>query len=172
MRRATPPSVPPDGDGRMNAFGSRKPFGMRVLSPRMLPPVTATRRVDRQHRHAVARRDQVAVPSASMNVLLPTPGGAGDPDADGLAGVRHERVEHLLAQLAMLGAAALEQRDAAGHDPPVPRPNAIDVLLRGEQPPADACRAAAPLAALRGPPSESPVPGPNTFVTPACARNS
>ena len=38
VRRATPPRVPPDGDGRMNAAGSRDRSFMRVLSPRIEPP--------------------------------------------------------------------------------------------------------------------------------------
>jgi hypothetical protein len=41
VRRATPPSEPPDGLGRMNASGVADSFAMRVLSPRMLPPVRA-----------------------------------------------------------------------------------------------------------------------------------
>ena len=40
VRRATPPSELPDGDGRMKASGRRESSSMRVLSPRMLPPVT------------------------------------------------------------------------------------------------------------------------------------
>ena len=38
VRRATPPSVPLDGDGRMNARGVRDSCSMRVLSPRIDPP--------------------------------------------------------------------------------------------------------------------------------------
>ena len=36
---ATPPSVPALGDGRMKAFSSTDNRAIRVLSPRMLPPV-------------------------------------------------------------------------------------------------------------------------------------
>ncbi len=35
VRRATPPRVPPVGDGRMNARGCADSAGMRVLSPRI-----------------------------------------------------------------------------------------------------------------------------------------
>ena len=35
--RATPPSDPAEGEGRMNAFGSTDSFSMRVLSPMILP---------------------------------------------------------------------------------------------------------------------------------------
>ena len=36
---ATPPSVPEVGDGRMKAFGSAASRAMRVLSPRIEPPL-------------------------------------------------------------------------------------------------------------------------------------
>ncbi len=36
---ATPPSVPEEGEGRMKALGSMASRAMRVLSPRMDPPV-------------------------------------------------------------------------------------------------------------------------------------
>jgi hypothetical protein len=36
---ATPPSVPEEGEGRMKAFGSAASRAMRVLSPRIAPPV-------------------------------------------------------------------------------------------------------------------------------------
>ena len=42
VRRATPPRVPPDGDGRICAAGSRDSFSMRVLSPRIEPPLRAS----------------------------------------------------------------------------------------------------------------------------------
>ena len=38
VRRATPPLVPPAGDGRTNASGLWDNASMRVLSPRMEPP--------------------------------------------------------------------------------------------------------------------------------------
>ena len=70
---ATPPSVPAAGEGRMKAAGSAASRAMRVLSPRIEPPVraelgstasTATR----------CPRSVSQVPSASMVVDLPTPG--------------------------------------------------------------------------------------------------
>ena len=36
---ATPPNVPPDGDGLINAFDSAESFSMRVLSAMTLPPL-------------------------------------------------------------------------------------------------------------------------------------
>jgi hypothetical protein len=73
VRAATPPSVVPPGDGRMNALECRLRSVIRVLSPRMLPPVTAelgsTASTATVRPAAHSRR-----PSASMSVLLPTPG--------------------------------------------------------------------------------------------------
>ena len=39
VRRATPPSVPEEGDGRMKALAWRPRSAIRVLSPRIDPPV-------------------------------------------------------------------------------------------------------------------------------------
>ena len=41
VRRATPPRVAALGEGRMNALSRRAIVSMRLLSPRMLPPVRA-----------------------------------------------------------------------------------------------------------------------------------
>ena len=41
VRRATPPRDVPDGDGRMNARESAASRSIRVLSPRIEPPLTA-----------------------------------------------------------------------------------------------------------------------------------
>ena len=82
VRRATPPRVPPDGDGRMNACGSRARRSMRVLSPMIEPPL---RRLDGSTAStatrcpAAVRRD----PSSSMKVDLPAPGRAADADPHG-----------------------------------------------------------------------------------------
>ena len=57
----------------MKAFGSAASRAMRVLSPRIEPPLRVELGIDRQHRDLVA----LAVsrePSASMAVDLPTPG--------------------------------------------------------------------------------------------------
>ena len=71
--RATPPSVRPEGEGRMKALGSVESSSMRVLSPRMLP-------LDRSLLGSMARTAIFlpmlvkCLPKASMKVLLPTPG--------------------------------------------------------------------------------------------------
>jgi len=69
----TPPSVPPVGLGRMKALGSTDSRSMRVLSPRIEPPDT----LDDGSTASTATRCPCWIrcsPSASMNVLLPTPG--------------------------------------------------------------------------------------------------
>ena len=74
VRRATPPRVPPAGEGRMKACGSR----LRAFPCGSCRPGCCRRRVcwwDRwPGRRACALSDQSIQPSASMNVLLPTPG--------------------------------------------------------------------------------------------------
>ncbi len=70
---ATPPSVPLEGLGRMYAISCTESFSMRVLSPRMEPPDTV---LDGSI-VSTATRCPLAIryrPSASMKVLLPTPG--------------------------------------------------------------------------------------------------
>ena len=39
LLRATPPNVPPEGEGLIKQFGSLERFCILVLSPRMEPPV-------------------------------------------------------------------------------------------------------------------------------------
>ena len=73
MRRATPPKVPPVGDGRMKAWSVRDSSVIRVLSPRIEPPV----RRDEGSTASTATRLPRATrcsPNASMKVDLPTPG--------------------------------------------------------------------------------------------------
>ena len=71
--RVTPPRVPALGDGRTKAEESFERRGMRVLSPRMLPPVTVL--VGSTARTATRWPSAVSIePRASMKVLLPTPG--------------------------------------------------------------------------------------------------
>jgi hypothetical protein len=73
LLRATPPSTPPEGEGRMKALAWRESDSMRVLSPRMLPPVTLL--LGSTARTATRwPRSQSRVPNASIRVLLPAPG--------------------------------------------------------------------------------------------------
>ncbi len=70
---ATPPSVPDDGEGRMKALRSTESCVMRVLSPRIEPPV----RDDDGSTASTATLWPAATrldPSVSMVVDLPTPG--------------------------------------------------------------------------------------------------
>ncbi len=73
VRRATPPRVPAVGDGRTNAESERVSSPMRVLSPRIEPPV----RVLDGSTASTATRCPCSTrwrPNASMNVDLPEPG--------------------------------------------------------------------------------------------------
>ena len=70
---ATPPSEPPDGDGRMNDAGRpRQPLHARLVAEDRAPGERAGG-VHRQHRDAWPRPIRYR-PSASMNVDLPAPG--------------------------------------------------------------------------------------------------
>ena len=71
--RVTPPRVPVLGEGRTKAESSLARRGIRVLSPRMLPPERVL--VGSTASTATRRPAPVSlVPSASMKVLFPTPG--------------------------------------------------------------------------------------------------
>ena len=71
--RATPPSEPAEGDGRMNAFFATESSSIRVLSPRILPLV-------RSLLGSMAKTASLdpacirCIPSASIKVLFPAPG--------------------------------------------------------------------------------------------------
>ena len=73
VARVTPPKVPAEGEGRTNAAGSTDRRCMRVLSPRIEPPL---RVLEGSTASTATRRPSSVrtVPKASMKVLLPTPG--------------------------------------------------------------------------------------------------
>ena len=73
VRRATPPSAARLGEGRIKAPGSRLSRSIRVLSPRIEPPVRADD--GSTARTATRRPDAVSIePKLSIKVDLPTPG--------------------------------------------------------------------------------------------------
>ena len=81
VRRATPPSSPPAGEGRMNASGSRARRSIRVLSPRIEPPAASCstgRRPARRRRWPAPVRWR---PKASMKVRLADAGRTADAHA-------------------------------------------------------------------------------------------
>ena len=121
VRRATPPSSPPAGDGRMKAFGSRASVSMRVLSPEDRAAAAACSTDRRPAPPPRGRRPIRWVPNASMKVDLPTPGGPLMP----MRTAPPVRVEQRSTQrdglLAVVGAGGLDQRDGAGQRPPVAR---------------------------------------------------
>ncbi len=71
--RATPPSDPAEGEGRMKTSGLFVMLSMRVLSPRIEPPL----RSELGSMASTARRwrnEVTMLPTASMKVDLPAPG--------------------------------------------------------------------------------------------------
>jgi hypothetical protein len=112
VRRATPPRVPPDGDGRMNACGARDSCSMRVLSPRIEPPP----RVLDGSTASTATSCPASTrfrPSVSMNVDFPAP-GAADPDPRRAAGRRQQLVEKCRRLVAVIGTGRFHERDRLG----------------------------------------------------------
>ena len=102
-----------------------------------------------------------------MNELLPTPGGPVMPTRIASPGVGHQRVEHLLAALAVLGAPALEQRDGLRDHAPVAGTHPRDEV-RGGVELRHARRSRIERSTSRAA-FGTCVPGPNTFDTP-CSR--
>ena len=119
---------------------------MRVLSPRIEPPET----LDDGSTASTATRWPCAIryrPSASMKVLLPTPGTPLMPRRKRPAGVRQQRVEQRVGARAVVGARRFEQRDGLGdgaalrgaaraqrrHRPEPDRPRLVvrDAVMRG-----------------------------------------
>jgi hypothetical protein len=93
--------------GRMKASLAR--HSMRVLSPRMEPPVTTTTRIDGQHRQ-LALLDQPDAERLDEGGLARAR-HAGDADTHCVAGLRQQRGQHLLRPLLMIGPGRFDQRD-------------------------------------------------------------
>ena len=71
--RATPPSEPADGEGRMKTSGLAEMLSMRVLSPKIEPPLRSE--LGSMASTASLWRSEVTMlPIASMKVDLPAPG--------------------------------------------------------------------------------------------------
>ena len=71
--RATPPSEPADGEGRMKTSGLAEMLSIRVLSPRIEPPLRSE--LGSMASTASLWRSEVTMlPIASMKVDLPAPG--------------------------------------------------------------------------------------------------
>ena len=71
--RATPPSDPAEGEGRMNTFGLCTSVSMRVLSPR-IEPLLRSELGSIASTDSLCPRPVTMSPIASMNVDLPAPG--------------------------------------------------------------------------------------------------
>ena len=71
--RATPPSEPADGEGRIKTWGLVEMLSMRVLSPRIEPPLRSELG-SMASTASLCRREVTIPPTASMKVDLPAPG--------------------------------------------------------------------------------------------------
>ena len=103
---------------------------MRVLSPRMDPPLRELVGIDREHRDPVAPLGQVHAELIDEGALA-DPRHPGDADASRPAGVREQLLEDPLGPPSMLQVGALDQRDRSGEDGPVTRQHPVDV--RGDR---------------------------------------
>ena len=97
---ATPPSVPEEGEGRMKALRSVASRAMRVLSPRIEPPVRAGGGIDREHRDFLPGRDEVVAERVDGGGFSDAR-HAGDAHAQGAAGVGQQGL-HEFAGLALV----------------------------------------------------------------------
>ena len=118
VRRATPPRVPPAGEGRMKAFASPASRVMRVLSPRIEPPPS---REEGSTASTASRwpRDRTCRPKLSMKVDLPTPGAPEMPMRIERP-VRGSRISSsAVGEGAVVGPGRFHQGDGLGQSPAV-----------------------------------------------------
>ena len=100
---------------------------MRVLSPRMLPPETGLEGSTLSTATFSPRSRTMCMPSASMKVLLPGAGHAGDADAQRIAGLGEDALQDLRGQLAVAFQIAFDDRDGARERHPVALEDSFDV---------------------------------------------
>ncbi len=171
VRRATPPSVPLVGEGRMYASGWRPRSAMRVLSPRIEPPL---RWLDGSTASTATwwPASMACRPSASMNVDFPAPGAPETPTRDGPrrwpAAARRAAPR---ASAAVVGAGRLDQRDRPGERAPVAGPHGVSqrrVAHRGHASERFLRIRSRTLPAASG----MLVPGPKMATTPASCRKA
>ena len=110
VRRATPPSVPPDGDGRMNASRSSRQLLHARLVAEDRAAAARARRIDREHRDPWPASTRCR-PSASMNVDFPAPGAPLIPTRTASPGRGQQLVEQRDRVVAVIGARRLDERD-------------------------------------------------------------
>ena len=116
VRRATPPSVDPAGEGRMKAAPSRESASMRVLSPRIEPP----ERLELGSTASTATRWPASMtwrPNALDESRFPDPGGTADAEPYRPPGFGQQRVQKRIRLLPVVGARGLDQRDRARQRP-------------------------------------------------------
>ena len=124
--RVTPPSVPDVGDGRMKADDSCASRFMRVLSPRIEPPV----RFDVGSTASTATRWPAAtrfMPNSSMVVDLPTPGTPVTPSRNAPPVAGSNACSSFCAVRLVLAPGAFDERDGARQHGPVARAHAVDI---------------------------------------------
>ena len=94
----------------MNALSEAESRAIRVLSPRIEPPVRAEEG-STASTATLWPRSIRNIPSPSMVVDLPDSGRAGNADADRLAGIGQQRLHQFARRGLVIAAPALDQRD-------------------------------------------------------------
>ena len=119
VRRATPPSVPPDGDGRMNAS---RPARQLLHARLVAEDRTAARARSTGRPRAPPPRCPASTrcrPSASMNVDFPAPGAPLMPTRVAAPVAGRSSSSSADRVVAMIGARRLDERDRARERAPV-----------------------------------------------------
>ncbi len=148
---------------------ARQPRHARLVA-QDAPTRDRARRVDRQHRHALAEPDQVHAERVDERAL-PHARHAADAHPQRPSRVGEQPGEHLLRERLVLGVLALDERDGAGEHGALLGPHALDVGvdrqgLQASPSMASSLSSSSP-AAL-----EMTVPGPKIAAAPASRRAS
>ena len=114
----------------MNARSSTASRSMRVLSPRMLPPEIGLDGSTLSTATFSPRSRIRCMPSASMKVLLPTPGTPVMPTRRDWPVCGSSASSRRAASSPSDGQIAFDQRDGAGQDHAVPAQHPFDVALQ------------------------------------------
>ena len=137
---------------------------MRVLSPRMLPPEIGLDGSTLSTATRSPRSRTRCMPSASMKVLLPTPGTPVMPTRRDRPACGKHRVEQRRRGVGVRGALALDERDGAREDRAVAAEHAVDVRREGQSRRRHAARVAPSASRICCAQIGMTLPGPNTAV--------
>ena len=127
--RATPPSDPAEGEGRMKTSGLLQMLSMAGLVAEDRAAAALRRGVDGQHGQAVAQRGD-HVPDGLDEGRLAGSGDSCDADADGFSGVGQTAFDDLL-RLGVVGrVGGFDERDGLRKDGDLTGEDSLDIFRR------------------------------------------